>query len=90
MPTTNRSIGTTSEAIVIPGKDELVDILIQNLSVNNIYVGAAQEVTTSTGIKIAPNAQYSNDKRGEQVYLIADGAASDVRIHYELYKAGSR
>lgn len=90
MPTVARSIGVTAEHIASPKAGFLLDVLIQNLSVNNVYVGSSSGVTTSNGIKLASNAQYSNDKRGEPVYLIADAATSDVRIEYEIYKEGSR
>ena len=90
MPTTFRLIGLNAEPIVSPPPGFLVDMLIQNLSANNIEVGSSQELAIGTGIEIAANGNWPIEKRHEPVFLIADGAGSDVRIFYELYKAGSR
>ncbi len=91
MQTVSRNIGLTSQHIVSPREeDDLIDITIQNLSSNNVYVLSAQNQTVSDGIKITPNGTYTNDKRHSSIWLVADGASSDVRVHHELYKAGAR
>lgn len=90
MPTVSRNIGLTSQHIVSPREeDDLIGITIQNLSANNVYVLSAQNQTVSDGIKITPNGTYTNDKRHSSIWLVADGVSSYVRVHYELYKAGS-
>jgi hypothetical protein len=90
MPTVSRNIGLTSQHIVSPREDDLVDITIQNLSANNVYVLSAQNQTVGDGIKITPNGTYTNDKRHSPIWLVADGVSSDVKVHYELYKDDSR
>jgi hypothetical protein len=91
VPTVSRNIGLTSQHIVSPReKDDLIDITVQNLSANNVYVLSAQNQTLSDGIRIKPNCTYANDKRHSSIWLVAHAASSDVKVHYELYKAGSR
>jgi hypothetical protein len=91
MGTQNVTVGTTP-VLVTPtiDDDELIDILIQNLSTNNVYVGTNDAVSTSNGIKLIPGGDYCNDKRRHAVWLIADAASSDVRVCYEKYKVRSR
>lgn len=86
MPTVARSIGLTAQHIASPKEGELLDILVQNLSANNVYVGSDSSVTTSNGVKLVPNGTYANDHEAEPIWLIADGAASDVRIKVETRK----
>jgi len=90
MPTVFRLVGLASDPIVSPREGYLVDALIQNLSANNVYVGSSQEVTAANGIQIPANGDWPIERRSEPIWLIAAGAASDVRIFYELYKAGTR
>jgi len=90
MPTVARLIGLASEPIVSPEKGWLVDIIIQNLSLANISVGSSQTVTMADGLRLPPGATYVNDKRREALWLIADAAASETRIFYELYRVGEK
>ena len=91
MPTMYNPIGIVAVEIVEPDAFcPLIDIIIQNLSANNIYIGSDQTVTDVTGILIAPNGTWVNDKRAEPIWLIASGAGSDVRIQYSKYKPGDR
>ena len=48
MPTVARSIGVTAEHIASPKAGYLLDILIQNLSANVIYVGSDDGVTVDS------------------------------------------
>ena len=80
MPTTVRSIGTTSVQIYSPKPNEVADILIQNLSANNVYVGNSKGVLAADGNKLVPTGIYENDHQIEPIHLIADAASSDVRI----------
>jgi len=90
MSTVSRKIGLTSQHIVSPREeDDLIDVTIKNLSANNVYVLSAQNQAVSDGIKITPKGTYANDKKHSSIWLVADGANSDVNVHYELYKAGS-
>lgn len=86
MPTLERTIGTSPVPIAAPKEGFLLDILIQNLSVNNVYVGNSIGVTTSNGIKLVPTATYENDHEEEPIWLIADAASSDVRIKLFIRK----
>lgn len=90
MVTKNVVIGTTIQLVVGCAPDQVIDILIQNLSANNVYVGD-DDVSSSNGMKIiATTGSYSNDKRKSPVFLVADGASSDVRLCFEIYKEGTR
>jgi hypothetical protein len=64
---------------------EFADIMIQNLSANNVYVTSDRTQGTADGLKIAPAGNYTNDRRFSSVWLVADGALSDVRVYYHLY-----
>ncbi len=87
MPTVPLSIGTDPVLIAnISQIDEFLDIIIQNLSANVVYVGSDNTVATDTGISVAANATHVDDSRGEPVWLIASGANSDVRIQYYRYR----
>lgn len=84
MPTVARSIGVTPEMICgnLEGPNEWFDVIVQNLSANNVCVLSDGSGDMASGLKIIANGNYTNDHRGEAVWLIADGAASDVRIEY--------
>jgi hypothetical protein len=87
MPTQAIIVGITPVpvAIGLEGPDEWIDIIVQNLSANNVYVISSGEGTVADGLRIVANGNHTNDHRGESVWLIADGAASDVRVHYVKY-----
>jgi hypothetical protein len=91
MPTVAVPIGTTAYPAVVSDKLTLedniyADVIIQNLSGNNVYVNSEQTGTTSSGLKIAAGGTYTNDHRAEPIFLIADGASSDCRIEYFLFR----
>lgn len=84
-------VGTKPEFGAKPPKGFLLNIIVQNLSSNSLYVGHDESVTVDSGIKIAASGGvWTDDKRGEPVFLIADGENSDVRINYEVYREGAR
>jgi len=91
MPTTSRSIGTTAEQVAAPSKTKpLLDIVIQNLSTNTVYVGSDSGLTIANGIEVLAGREWFDDQRSEPVFLIATDAASDVRMQYVAYEAGER
>ncbi len=90
MPTVARSIEVTSNLIADVHEGELLDVIVQNLSANNIYVGSDQNVTIASGIRIVANGYWANDQRAEPVWLISDGAGSDARVTYVAYRKGER
>ena len=90
MPTVAYTIGATSKLVATINNKPLLDIIVQNLSANNVYVGSDERVETTTGIKIVPNGYWANDRRAEPVYLVADAAGSDVRITYTNFSPGER
>lgn len=91
MPTTALSVGTSAKQVAnISKADEYLDIFIQNLSVNNIYIGSDATVTTATGIKLTAGSAWSNDQRGEPVWVIADAVTSDIRAQYHTYRERNR
>jgi len=88
----NVSIGTTAQKVAaVRHDDQVLDILVQNNSANNLYLGDDASVSTTSGTKIAPSGGlWANDKRRSDVFLIADGSPSDVRVTLEIYKGGTR
>jgi hypothetical protein len=85
----NIVVGTTPAIRVCQMKeDQYVDLVIQNLSGNNIYVGETDSVSVASGIKVPANSQYSDDKVETNLYVIADGAASDVRVDFTYRTRG--
>ena len=77
------SVGTTA----IPAVSGVGIILIQNLGAGNVYVGK-EDVSTANGIKIIQNGVFSGPFN-EQLWLVADVAAMDVRVMY-VYLKGER
>lgn len=84
-------VGISAVFVAKPAHGFLLNILVQNLSANSLYLGKDASVTIDSGIKItASGGVWSDDKRADAVYLIADGADSDVRVQYEVYREGTR
>lgn len=86
MPIKKETIGTTAVQVAVAINGMLCDILIQNLSANNVYVTSDISQGVGEGLKIVANGTYADDQCNEDLFLIADGAASDVRIKRLYYK----
>ena len=91
MPTFKKIISTTAEPIVatLP-KGAFVDVFIQNLSANIIYVVSDGSYDITQGEKIAAGGTFSDDKCSEPVYVIASAASTDIRGNYYVYKDSTR
>lgn len=78
--TTNQSVSTVIELAATPLTSRS-KMIIQNLGTKDIYLGPANTVTTVNGIKIPKGSsfEYPFDD-GADVWAIADGGTSDVRI----------
>lgn len=81
------SIGTTiSEAVVEKRFYEYCDVLIVNNSANVVYVCESPNEGTAAGIPLAANGGSYEDRFNDRdLYLIASGAASDVRLSAAYY-----
>jgi len=86
----NISVGTTTLLIVKRVTGKLCDFFLQNLSGNNVYLVNSSHAIVGNGIKIVPNDTYGDDQSDEELYLIADGAASDVRLRRNYYDPKTR
>ena len=67
----------TSAAIIKAANDTRSNIVIQNLSSNDLYIGGAA-VTVANGIKVAAGSSATVTHAAD-IYGIASGAGSDVR-----------
>lgn len=58
-------------------------LIVQNLGTGNVYLGNDSTVTTLTGIKLLPGANYEYPRQVNEgagaVWAIADAAGQDVR-----------
>lgn len=66
-------------------KNAFIDIIIQNLSVNNLYFTESPSGGVENGLEIAANGVLEIKEYNGAIWLIADGADSDVRICYQQY-----
>lgn len=81
---TNRgavSIGT-SAAVILAANTSRANLLVQNLSVNDLYIGVDSGVTVANGIEVPPNGSVLIT-HAAAVWGIASGASSDVRYFEE-------
>lgn len=78
------SIGTTIQQVFYTPKGKKALVSIQNLSANNVYILNSSNQGTSDGIKLVTGAAATNNDLREDLWLIADGATSDVRISYSF------
>lgn len=87
MPTKVLSIGTTATLALQKSEGYIVDFILENLSANNVYFGDHGEITAANATRIIPSANLTKDNWAESIYLIADGALSDVRLTYQIKPA---
>lgn len=79
-----RLIGTSPIHIITGSPSDPVDIIVQNLSANDVYFSFSSDPIN--GIKITANSYYANDSLRTSLYLIASGADSEVRIESQRGK----
>jgi hypothetical protein len=73
------SVGT-SAATLIAASSRRKSVLLQNVhATNKLYIGLADTVTTSTGVRLNPGEAIEFEDYLGPVYAIADGASTDVR-----------
>jgi hypothetical protein len=75
------SVGT-SAVLLLPAANYRRSVLIQNLSVNDVYIGGAA-VTINNAPKLMPGADITVYGCAP-IYVIASGVASDVRYIEEV------
>ena len=72
------SIGT-SAAVILAANTTRSNIVVQNLSANNLFIGIDSSVTVANGIRIVAGASATLT-HAAAVWGIASGAASDIRF----------
>lgn len=75
----NISLGTTATKIIDVPIGFKVSFVIQNLSANNVYLLDSSSGGTANSIQIASSVSLSVDDFDKDVWVVADGASSDVR-----------
>lgn len=85
MPTLILTVGVALQQFLYKQPEVYVDIQIQNLSANNVEVGDSNNLVYGTGVRITPNGTLDLQQWRNDLYFIADGANSDVRIMYQEY-----
>ncbi len=69
---------TASKPIVSGSKEKPLDVTIQNLSLNLVYVAYNPLSGVNNGIKIAAGASYTNDALTETLHAISDVDGSEI------------
>lgn len=85
MPTENLNVGIEARKAYSSLKHKQIDFILQNLSGNNVYFGNVSGVSVTSGIEIAADGVLELKEWKTDIYLIADGADSDVRFVYQEY-----
>lgn len=77
------SIGTTA-ALISAANSQIISRIVQNAHATNVlYIGNSSSVTSANGLKIPAGSQLTLDKSYGDIYGIASGAATDVRLLVE-------
>lgn len=76
----NKSVGTTALFCYAVPYGKTAQVTIQNLSVNNVYIIDNGMQAVANGIKLLAGAVSTNETFRGQLWLIADGVTSDIRI----------
>lgn len=66
-------------------KNAFIDIIIQNLSGNNVYFTESPSGGVENGLQILPLAVLEIKEYHGAIWFIADGADSDIRLCYQEY-----
>ena len=86
MPTVEVIIGTAAIPLFMPNRTgEVADILLQNVSAADIYLGSDESVTTGSGILLAIGGVYRNEQELEPLWAISASAGRAVRIRIVRY-----
>lgn len=86
MPTSSTIVGVEPILFYARPKDRnvFVDVIIQNLSANVLYfLESAGGI--ENGLRIAANAVLEIKEFSGSIWLVADGADSDIRISLQEY-----
>lgn len=75
-----KSVGTTNLFCYAVPLGKTASVTIQNLSANNVYIVDDNNQPLASGIKLLAGAVATNDSFRGQLWLVADGATSDVRL----------
>lgn len=71
----------TSRAVITSARGGRQDIIIQNLSSNDIFIGGST-VTTANGLKVPANAIYNYTlPSGVSLWAIAGSNSTGVRVN---------
>lgn len=77
----NQTVTTTASQIAATALSGRLNMIIQNLGSNDIYIGTTNAVTTATGTKIPKGSSMEMGfGAGASVYAIASSGTADVRV----------
>jgi hypothetical protein len=74
------SVGTTSVLAYSVPVGMKAKITIQNLSANNVYLLEGERELITQGFRLVSGAHAEDDTATGEIWLLADGLASDVRF----------
>jgi hypothetical protein len=77
------SVGITPVKVWERQSGLVVDLLLQNLSVNNLYILTSMNQPTTDATVVPPFENASKDGWAGDIILVADGPASDIRVNYQ-------
>ena len=75
-------VGTTAEKLFQGTRENPVDIIIQNLSANDVYYSFSNPSATNNGIKITAGNWTQITCLTKPLFVIASAASSEIR--YEV------
>jgi hypothetical protein len=76
------SIGTTAQLVLSVPNGMKAKVTLQNLSANKVYILDRDTLNTSEGLQMVSGAGANNDDFRAELWLLADGVTSDVRLSY--------
>jgi hypothetical protein len=76
------SIGTTAQLVLSIPSGFKAKVTLQNLSANKVYILEADTQNTADGLQVVSGAGANNDDFRGELWLLADGVTSDVRLSY--------
>jgi hypothetical protein len=83
-------VGVDPLLFYLKEKNVFLDVIIQNLSANVLYFGEDQGVNVANGLRINANGVLEIKDYQGSIWLVASGAASDIRIWMQSFKLSNR
>jgi hypothetical protein len=79
------SLDTTPITLWDGRQGTVIDIFIQNLSVNTVYILTSENQPVTQGLKVVAGAEASKDNLPGDLIIVASAAASDVRFWFAAH-----